>query len=128
MDAMESIWAYGFRNPYQFSFDRGGTHELFLADVGQDMFEEVDVIVKGGNYGWPIHEGLHCFDPFNITTPPATCPTAGFLDPLAEYEHTQGIAVIGGFVYRGSRFPELVGKYVFGDLTTAFAVHLHLHP
>jgi glucose/arabinose dehydrogenase len=122
MNALESIWAYGLRNPYRFSFDRGGAHELFLADVGQDLFEEVDLMVKGGNYGWPIHEGLHCFDPFHTTTPPETCPTAGFIDPLAEYDHNQGIAAIGGFVYRGSRFPELVGKYVFADLTSGFSV------
>jgi glucose/arabinose dehydrogenase len=118
--AVESVWAYGLRNPYRFSFDREGTHELFLADVGQDMFEEVDVIVKGGDYGWPIREGLHCFDPFHTTTPPATCPTTGLLDPIAEYDHGQGIAAVGGFVYRGSRFPELVGKYVFGDFTRDF--------
>jgi glucose/arabinose dehydrogenase len=127
---VDEIYAYGLRNPYRFSFDDddedGDDDEdedgsrLFLADVGQNLFEEVNIIENGGNYGWVIREGLHCFDPFNPTLPPATCDTTGpdgepLVDPIAEYDHDEGIAVIGGFVYRGSRSPELFGKYVFGD-------------
>jgi glucose/arabinose dehydrogenase len=120
----DEIYAYGMRNPYRFSFDREDGR-LFLGDVGQNLFEEVDIIEKGGNYGWVIREGFHCFDPFNPTDPPAACSSTGpsgepLLDPVAEYDHGDGIAIIGGFVYRGSRFRELRGKYVFGDFSRSF--------
>ena len=130
----DEIYAYGLRNPYKFSFDDGpgGDGALYLADVGQNLFEEIDVIERGGNYGWVIREGFHCFDPFNPTTPPGACSDAGpfgepLLDPIAEYSHPGsgfspeiGITVIGGFVYRGSASPSLVGTYVFGDFAQAF--------
>lgn len=118
---LDEIYAYGFRNPYRFSFDRGGTNELFVADVGQALFEEIDVVEKGGNYGWVIREGAHCFDPFNPGTPPAVCPTAGLIDPVAEYDHSDGIAVVGGYVYRGGLHANLAGKYVFGDFSRNFS-------
>jgi glucose/arabinose dehydrogenase len=105
------IWAFGFRNPWRFSFDRG-TGRLFVADVGQDQFEEVDIVQKGGNYGWNIMEGMHCFNP------PSGCNTSGLTLPIAEYSHAEGNAVIGGFVYRGANLPSLKGDYVFGDLGT----------
>jgi len=121
------IYAYGLRNPYRFSFDDGPTGDgrLFLADVGQNVFEEINIIQKGGNYGWVIVEGFHCFDPFNPVTPPASCLGTGpngqpLLNPIAEYNHNDGIAVIGGFVYRGNKSPQLFGKYVFGDFSRAF--------
>jgi glucose/arabinose dehydrogenase len=113
------IYAYGLRNPYRFSFDDGpgGDGSLYVADVGQNLFEEVDVVPLEEapgllNYGWVIREGLHCFDPFNPTVPPATCSDIGpfgepLLDPVLEYDHTDGIAVVGGFVYRGSANPLL---------------------
>lgn len=103
------IYAWGFRNPYSFSFDRSGTHQLFLGDVGQNLVEEVDIVVKGGNYGWKAKEGTLTFDP--------NLPQTGYIDPIAEYYHPEGSAVIGGFVYRGSDIPDLVGTYVFGDLS-----------
>jgi glucose/arabinose dehydrogenase len=108
---LPEIWAFGLRNPWRFSFDRSGGR-LFLADVGQDRFEEVDIITKGGNYGWNIMEGFHCFNP------PSGCNMAGLILPIAEYSHSEGNAVIGGFVYRGSAVPALKGLYVFGDLGT----------
>ncbi len=124
---VDEIYAYGMRNPYRFSFDDGpgGDGRLFLGEVGQNLFEEIDIVVKGGNYGWVIREGFHCFDPLNPLDPPAVCSDTGplgepLLDPVAEYDHGDGIAVIGGFVYRGSLFPELVGKYVFGDFSVDF--------
>ena len=123
--AREEIYAWGFRNPYRFSFDPADGR-LFVADVGQALFEEVNVVSGGGNYGWVVREGSHCFDPFNPGAPPATCPATGpvigdpLLGPVAEYDHTDGIAVVGGFVYRGSAFAELVGKYVFGDFSRDF--------
>ena len=130
----DEIYAYGLRNPYKFSFDdgSGGDGALYLADVGQNLFEEVNIIERGGNYGWVIREGFHCFDPFNPTTPPTTCSDTGpfgepLIDPIAEYSHPGsgftpeiGITVIGGFVYRGSESPSLVGKYVFGDFAQEF--------
>jgi glucose/arabinose dehydrogenase len=121
------IYAYGMRNPYRFSFDdkRGRHGRLFLADVGQNVFEEINIIQKGGNYGWVVVEGFHCFDPFNPITPPLSCLGTGpngepLLNPIAEYNHNDGLAVIGGFVYRGNKSSQLFGKYVFGDFTRSF--------
>ncbi|MBL8880084.1 MAG: PQQ-dependent sugar dehydrogenase [Phycisphaerales bacterium] len=124
-DFRPEIWAYGVRNPWRCSFDRGGTNQLFCADVGQNLFEEVDIIVAGGNYGWRIREGLHCFDPNNPTTPPASCPGVGadgstLIDPIHEYPHTEGISATGGYVYRGTDEPELFGQYIFGDWSLSF--------
>jgi glucose/arabinose dehydrogenase len=120
----DEIYAYGLRNPYRFSFDRKDGR-LVLGDVGQNGFEEIDIIRKGGNYGWVVREGFHCFDPFGPNDPPASCPETGpfgepLLDPVAEYDHAEGLAIVGGFVYRGSGVPELRGKYVFGDFTRTF--------
>jgi len=124
---LDENYAYGFRNPYRFSFDDGpgGAGTLIVADVGQNLFEEIDVVVKGGNYGWVKREGKHCFDPFNPNVAPPTCNTAGLIDPVAEYPHLDGttpvgIAVVGGFVYRGSFPPVANGKYIFGDFSTSF--------
>jgi len=102
------IWAYGFRNPWRFSLD-GTTGRLFVGDVGQDAFEEVDLVRKGGNYGWNIMEGSHCFQP------PTGCTTTGLELPIAEYGHSEGNSITGGFVYRGTAIQELQGRYVFGD-------------
>jgi len=107
---LPEIWAYGLRNPFRFSFD-APTGRLFAGDDGQNLFEEIDILQKGGNFGWSVMEGLHCFKP-------ATgCSTAGLVLPIAEYSHSEGVAVIGGYVYRGSAIPALVGSYVFGDFT-----------
>ncbi|MBI4716228.1 MAG: PQQ-dependent sugar dehydrogenase [Planctomycetes bacterium] len=122
---LDEIYAYGLRNPYRFSFDRG-TGDLFLGDAGQDLFEEVDRVVLGGNYGWVIREGFHCFDPFNPATPPASCAGTGamgepLLDPVSEYTHSEGgLAVVGGFVYRGVENPGLTSLYVYGDFSADF--------
>jgi glucose/arabinose dehydrogenase len=105
------IWAYGFRNPWRFSFDPADGR-LFVGDVGQDKFEEIDILQKGGNFGWNIMEGLHCFKP-------ATgCNMAGLILPIAEYDHSEGDAVIGGYVYRGTAIPQLVGTYLLSDFQT----------
>jgi len=106
--AKGEIWAYGFRNPWRFAFDKL-SKRLFVGDVGQDAWEEVDIVTKGGNFGWNTMEGKHCF-------PPGTsCNQAGLILPIAEYSHSEGIAVIGGYVYRGAAIPALKGLYVFGD-------------
>lgn len=107
------IWAYGLRNSFRFSFDPQ-SGRLFAADVGQNSLEEVDLISKGGNFGWNVMEGSQCF-------PPGTpCNTGGLIPPIAEYGHDAagGISVIGGYVYRGSAIPGLAGTYVFGDLAS----------
>jgi glucose/arabinose dehydrogenase len=126
------IYAYGLRNPYRFSFDRA-SGELIQADVGQNNIEEIDRIVLGGNYGWPIKEGDFLFNRTNgpagaagtIGAPPGNRSPglpAGLIDPLSGpqgtlvYDHNDGISITGGFVYRGSAIPELYGKYIFGDL------------
>lgn len=107
-DARPEIYAYGFRNPWRFSFDRK-TKELFAGEVGQDKYEEVDLVVKGGNYGWRAFEGMHAYRPED---PQPKNPIL----PIAEYPHTEGISITGGYVYRGSAIPSLSGKYIFGDL------------
>jgi glucose/arabinose dehydrogenase len=122
----EEIYAYGLRNPWRFSFDEGagGTGRLFLADVGQGTFEEVDVIVAGGNYGWRRFEGTSDFAPL--------APSSGpYESPIAQYAHPGkagmtglmeiGLSVTGGHVYRGSAIPELQGVYLFGDWSDDFA-------
>jgi glucose/arabinose dehydrogenase len=113
ISGLPEIWAYGLRNPWRFSFDVP-TGRLFAGDVGQDSFEEVDLITRGGNFGWNIMEGTHCFPPG------ATCVSTGLISPVTEYAHDAagGTSVIGGFFYRGSALPGLVGAYVFGDLSS----------
>jgi len=108
--ARPELWAKGLRNPWRFSFDRQ-TGEMYIADVGQGNYEEVNVIPqgKGGeNFGWPIMEGLHCY----TTT---SCNQSGYVLPVVEYDHSQGCSITGGYVYRGSKFPSLNGTYFFGD-------------
>ena len=102
------IWALGFRNPYRFSFD-SVSGRLFLADVGQSAREEIDIVTKGGNYGWRIMEGTFCYNP------PANCPMGGLTLPIHDYGRDQGVSVIGGFVYRGNLQSAAYGKYIFGD-------------
>jgi len=116
------IYAYGFRNPYRFSFDKANG-QLIVADVGQNTVEEIDRVTKGGNYGWAVKEGDFLFNRTDGTVG-ARSPGSplGLIDPISgpggtlEYDHGDGISITGGFVYRGTAIPELVGKYVFGDL------------
>jgi uncharacterized repeat protein (TIGR03806 family) len=105
------IYAYGLRNPWRWSFD---SSDLWVGDVGQNTYEEVDRVTKGGNYGWRCREGMHP-NPDGIDL--SSCPAASTLiDPVAEYNHSQGdVAITGGYVYRGSAIPGLAGKYIFGD-------------
>jgi glucose/arabinose dehydrogenase len=105
------IWDFGLRNPFRFSFDRG-TGDIYIGDVGQDRFEEIDLEPRGTgkrNYGWRITEGMHCFDPLT------GCNLTGITLPVVEYSHADGCAVIGGYVYRGAAIPGLVGRYLYGD-------------
>lgn len=109
----EEVYAYGFRNPWRFSFD-SATGDLWLGDVGAGAWEEIDLVESGQNYGWNILEGRHCFDP------PAGCNPDTLATPIWDYSHNtdstfSGRSVTGGYVYRGPGTPELFGKYVFGD-------------
>jgi glucose/arabinose dehydrogenase len=108
---LPEIFAYGLRNPWRFSFEPV-TNRLFVADVGQDSWEEIDILQKGGNFGWNVMEGMHCFPPGT-----ATCDMTNKVLPIFEYSHADGIAVIGGYVYKGSAIPSLANKYIFADLT-----------
>lgn len=130
----DEIWAYGLRNAYAFAFDPE-TGRLFAGDVGQNLMEEVDIIEKGGNYGWNIKEGSLCFDRDNAHRPAAQCSDEGahgepLIAPIMTYtlpntvvsdrSEVHGLSVIGGRIYRGRAIPELQGDYVFGDWTTTF--------
>jgi uncharacterized repeat protein (TIGR03806 family) len=101
------IFAWGFRNPWRWSFD-AASGDLWAGDVGQNRWEEVDLVRLGGNYGWRIREGAHCYDP-------DPCQYDGLTDPMAEYSHQEGCSVTGGFVYHGAAIPALAGAYLFGD-------------
>ncbi|MBX3357838.1 MAG: PQQ-dependent sugar dehydrogenase [Phycisphaeraceae bacterium] len=122
---LDEIYAYGLRNPFRFSFD-SLTGELWLADVGQNHIEEINLIKAGGNYGWRVKEGTFLFDAngngagFVFKNSPGQ--PADMIDPVAQYDHDEGIAVVGGFVYRGGRIPALYGRYVFGELSPQFGV------
>ena len=103
------VYAYGFRSPSRISFDKP-TGDLWAGDRGQASFEEIDRVVRGGNYGWAIREARSCFEA-------PSCDLSGLVEPLAAHPHTEASAVVGGFVYRGSALPSLVGKYVYADAT-----------
>ncbi|HEX7929108.1 MAG TPA: PQQ-dependent sugar dehydrogenase [bacterium] len=127
LDAREEIWAYGFRNPWRFSFDMGGKNELFVADVQQNSYEEVDIVVKGGNYGWRIMEGDHCFDwRYANAHPAGSCSSKGLVAPIMVYNNCnkfpkdcRGLSVTGGYVYRGKN-KAWDGVYFFGDWSAQF--------
>jgi len=104
----EELWVWGMRNPWRWSFDPP-TGVLWCGDVGQDTWEEVDIIKKGLNYGWPIMEGFVC----NPIAP--VCDTTGYTLPIAVFGHDVGNAIVGGYIYRGYRAPWLTGAYLYGD-------------
>jgi hypothetical protein len=119
-DGVDEIYAYGFRNPWRFSF-HPDTGDLIVGDVGQNNIEEVDIVHAGGNYGWNLKEGTFRFDPPDGTVnDDLSGLPRDLIDPVAQYDHDEGITVIGGFIYRGSAIPELWGKYVFGDFSSGF--------
>lgn len=106
----EEIYAYGLRNPWRFSFD-SQNGDLLAGDVGQNAYEEIDIIESGSNYGWNIMEGNHCYDA-------DTCDTDGLVPPVWEYSHDLGRSITGGYVYRGSALSRLTGRYIYGDFVT----------
>ena len=110
--AQPEIWAYGVRNIWRMSFDRQ-TGACWAADVGQDIWEEIDIIVRGGNYGWNLREAKHKFGVGGLDA-----PRDDIIEPIFEYHHDVGKSITGGFVYRGKRLPELVGAYLYADYVT----------
>ena len=123
-NALDEIFAYGFRNPFRMSVD-AKTGDIYTGDVGQNDIEEVNVVRAGGNYGWPLKEGSFFFDgngddPGFVTDVDPGVP-AGLIDPIAEYDHDEGVSVIGGFVYRGREIRDLRGEFVFGEFAPTFS-------
>lgn len=131
------IYSYGWRNPWGISFDRGGTREFFAADVGQNLYEELNIVIKGGNYGWRVREAHVAFDPRKPNDPPADSPKTDslgkpFIEPILWYKHParnkidptklEGISITGGYVYRGTAIKSLQGKYVFADWSRSWAL------
>ena len=125
---MDEIYAYGFRNPFRISFDMKGNRALYAGDAGQVLYEEVSVVKKGGNYGWNVKEGTHCFNAANNDTVLASCPDVDnlgnpLIDPVIELnnwrnpEGGKATTVIGGNVYRGNDIAGLNGKYIFGTFS-----------
>ncbi|MBD0332643.1 MAG: PQQ-dependent sugar dehydrogenase [Chitinophagaceae bacterium] len=125
---LDEIYAYGFRNPYRFSFDMSGSRRLFVGDAGQNLYEEVDVVTKGGNYGWNVKEGTECFNAANELQELSTCPSVDafgnpLIDPVIQannHENPEGgnfVVIVGGYVYRGNNIPGLQGKYIFGNFS-----------
>jgi glucose/arabinose dehydrogenase len=126
VDGFDEIYAFGLRNPYRFSFDPEGN--LIVADAGQELYEEINLVEIGGNYGWNIKEGAHCFDPNNPETSPVSCATQDAFgnilkDPVIEFKNSRsfsdglGNVSIGGYVYEGEDESDLDGKYIFGVLS-----------
>jgi hypothetical protein len=111
---LDEIFATGFRNPWRFSFDRA-TGQLYAGDVGQGAWEEIDIVTRGGNYGWRVTEGNHC----NPNLSGGNCSLTGFTPAIAEYAHTNGrCSITGGYVYRGSQSSLPPNTYVYGDYCT----------
>jgi len=131
---LDEIWAYGFRNPYRMAFDPGGSHILLVGDAGQAMWEEVSRVVKGGDFGWNVREGTHCFSAANPTQNVAACPdsdpTTGEIlrSPVIEFGNLNNpagglsLTVVGGNVYRGPSVQALQGMYVFGGFGSSFTL------
>ncbi len=113
-NGLDEIYAYGFRNPFRFSFD-AATDRFIVGDVGQGNIEEVDLVELGKNYGWNRKEGTFLYNTSTGGISVDTNPNPAFTNPILEYDHGDGISVIGGFVYRGAAIPSLMGKYVFAD-------------
>ena len=119
-ERVREIFAYGFRNPFRFSFD-AATDKLIVGDVGQDHVEEIDIVESGKNYGWNRKEGTFLFNPADGSVSADPSPDPALTNPVAQYSHDDGIAVLGGYVYRAATIPALTGKYVLGDFSTTFA-------
>lgn len=147
-DGMDETYAFGFRNPYRFSFDKGGSHALYSQDAGQGMREEINLVTKGGNYGWNVMEGTLCFNAEAPLHPFESCPSVDVRGiplslPVIQFKTIQhghgdgegegggghhgggegvGLVVVGGYVYRGNELPMWNGRYIFGTWSTSHEV------
>ena len=128
---LDEIYAYGFRNPFRFSFDMGGSNSLIVGDAGQSLYEEINLVQKGGNYGWNVKEGTICFNALNNKNILDSCPDVDvhgneLVDPVIEIANASNpgggitVTIIGGNVYRGSEIPGLNGRYIFGSFSSDF--------
>jgi glucose/arabinose dehydrogenase len=121
-EVLKEIWAYGFRNPHRISWDMGGDGKMLITNIGQTNIESIYVGVAGANYGWGSREGTFMIHPEgNVDQAyalPEDDPKLGFTYPVAQYDHDEGKAISGGFVYRGKLVPQLNDKYIFGDIVT----------
>ena len=126
-NSLPEIWAYGLRHPQNLSFDRGGSGVFLIIDIGQANVEEVNRGVKGANYGWSLREGTFVTDRAGsvpLYKLPGNDATYGFTYPVLQYDHTEGQAIVGGYVCRGSAVPKLAGHYLFGDLVNGRVFHV----
>jgi glucose/arabinose dehydrogenase len=132
-EGLDEIWAYGFRNPYRFSFDMSGSRRMFLGDAGQNRYEEIDVVTKGSNYGWNVKEGFECFNAADEFAEVENCPSVDIYvnrltDPVIQQNNAANpeggnfAVIIGGYVYRGHTVPGLQGKYLYANATSNPAV------
>lgn len=121
----DEIFAYGLRNPWRWGFDRGGSHQLYLGDVGQGAWEEIDIITLGGNYGWRVFEGFHCTGlDSGLCSGSSACNINGYTCPIFEYVSTGRCSITGGYIYRGARSAVPVGVYIYGDFCTGEILQL----
>ncbi len=123
---LKEVWAYGLRNPWRFSFAPDG--RLIVADVGQGSWEEINIVERGGNYGWSLKEGSDCFAPERERRLEGDCQDERLQDPVYAYGRSQGAAIIGGYVYTGSALPDLAGQYIFADNTNGSLWALEFPP
>jgi mono/diheme cytochrome c family protein len=119
-EGLDEIWSYGFRNPHRISWDAEAPHKMFVSNIGQHSVEEVNLIEKGGNYGWPYREGTFIYD-LHANTELVYLTTLvdtliSYIPPIVQYDHDEGNAISGGFIYRGSKIKLLKGNYLFGDI------------
>ena len=125
-NTLDELWAFGFRNPHRLTWDYQGTGALLVAKIGEDNIEEVNLVTRGGDYGWPAREGTFLLDPANSTVVfplPEGDSSFGYAYPVAQYDHDEGFAIVGGPVYQGCRNPELDGLFLFGDIPTGRVFH-----
>lgn len=127
-NVLKEIYAYGFRNPHRISWDTAGDHKMLEGDIGEKNIEEVNQILPGHNYGWSEREGTFLYNRDlgreHVWALPADDSLNNYTYPVAQYDHDVGVAIIGGYVYRGDNFPELEGQYIFGDIVSGFLFHV----
>ncbi|MEL6945256.1 MAG: PQQ-dependent sugar dehydrogenase [Bacteroidota bacterium] len=129
-DILKEIYAYGFRNPHRISWDTAGEQKMLVGDIGEKNMEEINLILPGRNYGWGKREGTFLYERIlgreNIYELPSDDSLHNYAYPVAQYDHDEGLAVVGGYVYRRDDFPELYGQYIFGDIVSGILFHTNV--